>query len=79
MIDAQGIATFYKALAKCHAEKRREAEDQNSFLWARLINLIQVIGNSELDGSGFKDVRSEAETVAKELMEQLTDAHTSKS
>ena len=74
MIDAQGMVKFYEALAKCHAEKRKEAEEQNGFLWARLLNLIQIIGSSELYGSGFYKIREEAEQTAKDLMDQLSNA-----
>lgn len=71
MIDAQGICKFYEGLAKLHAEKRREAEEQNAFLWARLINLIAMIGSAYSDGSNLKDITAEAEATAKDLMGQL--------
>jgi hypothetical protein len=63
---------LYRALAD-HYRLRRDAEQQeNSFLWARLISLIEVvIENNHGDGSGENAMRIAADTTLEELQERL--------
>ncbi len=65
---------FWQALAKLHVQRRNAAEEENAFLWARLINLIEVVReNNYGDGSGYQTVQNEVDTVSKELMARIVE------
>lgn len=65
---------FYRKLALLHAQQRRRFEEENAFLWSRLISLIQVVkDNNHGDGSGEHYIREEADAAANDLIMKINE------
>ena len=65
---------FFKELAKFHAAEKAEMQEQNAFLWARLVNLVDVVITYNYgDGSGEKYMREEADACLKDLLEKFNE------
>ena len=58
---------FYKLMYEVHRKRRQELETENAKLWEVAIGLLTKIANSELDGSGFYEIKDHADKCAGEL------------
>jgi hypothetical protein len=64
-------SNFYKLMAEVHRKRRQQLEDENSKLWEGILGLLSAIADSELDGSGFYEVKEHADKFKAELLSIL--------
>lgn len=61
-------ADFYKLMFELNRERRQQLEDENGRLWEGILGLLATIANSELDGSGFYEIKEHADKFRSELL-----------